>query len=187
MKKLVTHTIVTVCVLSAITFTGCRSVSPKLHDEYIRPGLSEGMCSVFDKYRQLCPEMMVKDKIPGLSIAVVDHEGILWMAGFGRTGDWGQPVTPDTLFSVGSTSKTFTATAVMILEDEDKLSVDDPVSDYISEFHDVSLDGLRPSWEITIRDLMTHTSGIGGSQRNQGSLKRTVELIAKQPMQFHIS
>jgi len=57
MKKLVSSTIVTVCILSAITITGCRSVSPKLQDEYIRAGLSPGMCSVFDKYRQFFPEV----------------------------------------------------------------------------------------------------------------------------------
>ena len=115
MKKLVYSTIATVCIMSVITITGCRSVSPKLQDEYIRPDLSEGMYGMFDKYRQLYPEMMVERKVPGVSIALVDREGILWSAGFGYT-DYSRktPVTTDTLFNICSMSKTITATALML-------------------------------------------------------------------------
>jgi len=95
-----------------------------------------------------------------------------------------RPMCRDTIFAIASMTKPITATAVMILQDSGKLSVDDPVSKYIPQFREVSIDGKRASREITIRDLMTHTSGVGGSQRNQGSLQRTVELIAEQPFQF---
>jgi len=67
--------IIIFALLLVLFGSGCCSVSPKLQDEYIRPGLSQGMCSVFDKYRQFFPEIMTKDKIPGLSIAYVDRDG----------------------------------------------------------------------------------------------------------------
>jgi CubicO group peptidase (beta-lactamase class C family) len=95
-----------------------------------------------------------------------------------------RPAEKDTMFAIASMTKPVTATAVMILQDEGKLSVDDPVSKYVPQFKNVTLDGKPPQREITLRDLLTHTSGIGGGQQNQGSLKRTVELIAAEPMQF---
>jgi CubicO group peptidase (beta-lactamase class C family) len=73
---------------------------------------------------------------------------------------------------------------VLILQDEGKLCVSDPVWKYIPRFKDVRLGDEPPAREITIRDLMTHTSGIGGSQRNQGTLQETAELLAGQPLQF---
>jgi hypothetical protein len=52
--------IVVFAILLFLFGSGCRSVSPKLQDEYIRPGLSKGMCNVFDKYRQSIPEIMAE-------------------------------------------------------------------------------------------------------------------------------
>jgi len=70
-------------ILSVLFSSGYNSVSPKLQDEYIRPGFSQGMRTVFDKYRQSIPKAMTKAKTPGLSFALVDRDGILWAAGFG--------------------------------------------------------------------------------------------------------
>jgi CubicO group peptidase (beta-lactamase class C family) len=57
---------------------------------------------------------MRKNKIPGVAVALVDRERILWAAGFGYTEtDKKTPVTPETIFSIQSMSKTFTATAVL--------------------------------------------------------------------------
>jgi len=95
-----------------------------------------------------------------------------------------KPMQRDTIFAIASMTKPVTATAVMILQDEGKLSVDDPASKYVPELADVALPTGPPKRPITIRDLITHTSGIGGGQRNQGSLERTVELLAKEPLRF---
>jgi CubicO group peptidase (beta-lactamase class C family) len=193
MKKLVSSTVVTVCILSAITITGCRSVSPKLQDEYIRPGLSQGMCGVFDKYRQRIPEIMAKDKIPGLSIALVDREGILWTAGFGRTGDWGQSVTPDTLFSIGSISKTFTGTAVMIGVQDGLVDLDTPIAEYLPDFTVNSRFEERPLDKMTRRHLLTHTAGfahtapIGNvADTRCGSLEEHVLSIRQTWLKFRV-
>ena len=79
-KKRTVNLIVVFAILLVFFGSGCNTISPKLQDEYIRPGLSPGMCGVVDKYRQLYPEMMVEREVPGLSIALVDREGILWTA-----------------------------------------------------------------------------------------------------------
>ena len=94
------------------------------------------------------------------------------------------PIEKDTIFAIASMTKPITATAVMILQDEGKLSVDDPASKYVPALADVALPTGPPKRPITIRDLITHTSGIGGSQRNQGSLDETVERLTKEPLRF---
>ncbi|MHC4401118.1 MAG: serine hydrolase domain-containing protein [Planctomycetota bacterium] len=95
-----------------------------------------------------------------------------------------KPMKEDCLFAIASMTKPITATAVMILQDEGKLSVDDPVSKHIPRFRKAALESGPPAREITIRDLMTHTSGVGSSQRAERSLKETVDLIAKEPLKF---
>jgi CubicO group peptidase (beta-lactamase class C family) len=95
-----------------------------------------------------------------------------------------RPMQKETIFGIASMTKPITATAVMILQDEGKLSIADPVWKYVPELKDVSLAEGPPKRDLTIRDLITHTSGIGGSQRNQGSLENTVKLLAKQPLRF---
>jgi CubicO group peptidase (beta-lactamase class C family) len=112
--------------------------------------------------------------------AIVHHEAV---------GDadveGGRPMRKDSLFAIASMTKPITATAVMILRDEGKLSLDDPVSKHLPAFREVTLrDGGRPQQEMTIRHLLTHTSGLGGSQQNQGTLAETVELLARRPLDF---
>jgi CubicO group peptidase (beta-lactamase class C family) len=95
-----------------------------------------------------------------------------------------RPMTRDAIFAIASMTKPITATALMILQDEGKLSLDDPVSRHLPEFQGVSLKSGPPARKITIRHLITHTSGVGGSQRTERTLRETVEMIAKQPLQF---
>jgi CubicO group peptidase (beta-lactamase class C family) len=163
-KKRTVQLIVDFAILLILFSSGCNSISPKLQYEYIRPGLSPGMCSVFDKYRQYFPEVMVKDKIPGLSIAYVDRDGILWAAGFGYT-DYNRktPVTTDTLFSIGSISKTITTVAIMVAVQDGLLDLDIPIIEYWPEFTVNSRFEENPEKKITFRHLLNHTSGIATS------------------------
>ena len=94
------------------------------------------------------------------------------------------PMTPESLFVIASMTKPITATAVMILQDEGKLSVDDPVTKYIPEFAEAKLASGPPNRPITLKDLMTHTSGVGGEQRTERSLQETVAAIIKRPLLF---
>lgn len=95
-----------------------------------------------------------------------------------------RPMKTDTLFAIASMTKPVTATAVMILKDERKLSLDDPISKFIPEFGDVTIRGGGKPRPITIRDVMTHTSGLGGDQRLAGSLEETGKELAKRPLDF---
>lgn len=90
----------------------------------------------------------------------------------------------DDLFGIMSMTKPFTATALMILVDEGKVSVDDPVGKYISAFKDSKLAGGQPVEGLTIRHLLTHTSGLAGNQECIESIAATANLLAARPFAF---
>ena len=96
-----------------------------------------------------------------------------------------KPMKKFALFSIASMTKPVVATAVMILQDEGKLTVDDKVSKYIPAFANGKLaSGDMPKREITIRDCLTHTAGLAGPQIFQGSLKEAVDELAGRPLAF---
>jgi CubicO group peptidase (beta-lactamase class C family) len=97
---------------------------------------------------------MQRQKIPGLSVAVLQDGKIVKIAGYGVADrKTGAPATLDTVYKIGSVSKQFIATGIMLLVQDGKIRLDDPISKY--------LDGTPPTWSgITIRHLLTHTSGI---------------------------
>jgi len=90
-------------------------------------------------------------KLPGLAIAVVQNDRVVYLKGFGEA-------TPDSLFELGSTTKAFTSTAMAMLVDEHKMAWDDPVRKYLDYFHvdDPCTDAL-----ITLRDIVSHRTAIG--------------------------
>ncbi len=94
----------------------------------------------------------------GVAVAVVRGSDVIYARGFG-VREWGKaaPITPDTLFEVGSTTKAFTTAALGILVDEGKIGWDEPVIKYLPEFQ------LQDPWltrHLTIRDAVTHRSGV---------------------------
>lgn len=96
------------------------------------------------------------------------------------------PMTADSLFSIASMTKPITAAALMILVDEGKVALDDPIAKYIPEFKDAKLkDGSRPNRDITVQDCLTHTSGVVGDQRNVGTIAETAKMLAARPLDFH--
>jgi len=104
-------------------------------------------------------ESVMKDwKIPGLSLAVIQNGQVIWLKGYGyRDLEKKTPVTPHTLFAIGSISKSFTVTAMGMLVDEGKLDWDKPVREFLPEF---KLYDPIASERITPRDLVTHRTGI---------------------------
>jgi CubicO group peptidase (beta-lactamase class C family) len=92
--------------------------------------------------------------IPGLSLAVVRNGQIVKASGYGVANlELNSPATPQTVYEIGSMTKQFTATAVMMLVEENKLHLEDSVTKYFPEAPEL----WRP---ITIRHLLSHTSGI---------------------------
>ncbi len=120
------------------------------------------------------------------SVTLVARQGrIVHLAAVGHADiAANRPMREDTLFAIASMTKPITATAVMILRDEGKLSLDDPVSKYIPEFANVRLEGKPATPEINVRHLLTHTSGLSGSQQNQGTLEATAKGLSARPLAF---
>ena len=124
-------------------------------------------------------------KISG-AVTLVSHNGkIIHHEAVGQADiDAKRPMQRDTLFAIASMTKPITATAAMILVDEGKLSLEDPVSKSIPEFKEAALKTGTPKREITLRDVMTHTSGVVGDQQNVGTLAETAVALARRPMGF---
>ena len=95
-----------------------------------------------------------------------------------------KPMQKDSMFCIASMTKPITSTALMILCDEGRLALTDPISKYVPAFADVKLNGKPPARPLTIFDCITHTSGLGGSQQNQGTLAETVDALAERPLVF---
>jgi len=95
-----------------------------------------------------------KPDSPGCALAVIRDGSIIYKHGYGAADlDHDIPISPGTVFHVASVSKQFTAFSVMLLAQQGKLSLDDPVRKYITELRDFGT-------PITIRHLMHHTSGL---------------------------
>jgi CubicO group peptidase (beta-lactamase class C family) len=160
-KKLMITIAVISCVALVVLWPGCATVKPRLHDESSRTGLSQDVQSIIEEYRHLIPTMMKERKIPGLSLALVDRDGILWTAGFGYTGyDCETPVTPETMFAICSLTKTFTATAVMFAVQDGIVDLDVPITEYLPDFTVNSRFEDNPQDKITLRHLLYHRSGL---------------------------
>lgn len=95
---------------------------------------------------------MNDNDVPGAAVAIVDGDETVFSAGFGAADVTSNtPVTPDTLFGIGSVTKSFTALAIMQLVEDGDLSVDDPVAEHLDQY---------AGTDITVRDLLTHSSGL---------------------------
>jgi D-alanyl-D-alanine carboxypeptidase len=89
---------------------------------------------------------------PSVSVAVVEHGRLAFAQAFGKADlAAGRAATPGTRYAVGSISKQFTAAAILLLEEQGKLSLDDKVAKYFPD--------LTRAGEISIRQLLSHTSG----------------------------
>lgn len=100
-------------------------------------------------------DWLADQRIPGAAIAVVDGADVAYTEGFGaRSLEDNVPTTPDTLFGVGSCTKSVTAAAVMQLIERGQLALEDHVDEYRPHLATV------PGDPITVEELLTHTSGM---------------------------
>src|ERR1041385_2382849 len=108
-----------------------------------------------ERVDRVVKQQMLANKVPGVSLAVLRHGKIILLKSYGLANVEHQvSVKPETVFQSGSIGKQFTAAAVMILAQENRLSLDDHISKY---FPDASA-----SWkDVTVWNLLTHTSGLG--------------------------
>lgn len=107
-----------------------------------------------DKVDDYVKSQMERQHIPGISIVVIKDQKIIKSAGYGLANvELNVAATPETVYKIGSVSKQFIATGILLLIQDGKISLDDNVSKF--------LEGAPDAWKpITIRHLLTHTSGI---------------------------
>ena len=107
-----------------------------------------------DKVDDYVKAEMQKQHVPGISLAVIKDGKIIKVEGYGLANvELNVPARPETVYKIGSVSKQFIATGIMLLVQEGRISLDDRISKF--------LEGTPETWkEITVRHLLTHTSGI---------------------------
>ncbi|MGV4321568.1 serine hydrolase domain-containing protein [Bacillus mojavensis] len=131
------------CILSVQTLNG---------------GQASAQTPVDKRIDVLIEKQMKESRIPGISVVAVKGNEVVYKKGFGYADEGhNRPVTSSTLFEMGSTSKAFTALGVLRLARLGTISLNDPVSRYVSGFYAV-YKGKREN--ITISQLLHHTSGI---------------------------
>ena len=145
--------------------------------------LLSGIATAQDEVDSLVLRLMEKRHIPGLALLVVKDGQIVKAKGYGFANLEHQvPVKPETIFQSGSVGKQFTATGIMILVQEGKINLDDPISKYLGN--------VPSSWKgITVRHLLTHTSGMGDYPDSMDFRKDYTEeeefvMAKKQPLKF---
>lgn len=137
-----------------------------------------------DKVDDYVKAEMERRNIPGLSIAVVRGGEIIKAQGYGLSNvELNVAATPETIYQSGSVGKQFTATLVMMLVEEGKLALDDRIGKHIP--------GAPEIWkDITVRHLLTHTSGLSNALYNKIDMRRDytedelVKEIAALPLDF---
>ncbi|HST24073.1 MAG TPA: serine hydrolase domain-containing protein, partial [Blastocatellia bacterium] len=115
---------------------------------------SEKEQSVFAQIEKAALDELKQASIPGAALAIVSGDKIVFAKGFGVASvETGVPVTPDTLFRIGSVTKMFTATALVTLAEQGKIKLNEQIGNYAK--------GLNPLLaRLTAHQLLSHTAGI---------------------------
>ena len=146
-------------------------------DEAMLPGVGAAML-----------EMVEKNEVAGAVTMVVTRDRVLHREGTGMADVAAKrAMTPETLFWIASMTKPVTGAAVLMLQDEGKLKVSDPVAKYLPEFAGLKTPSGRDA-NLTIAQMMTHTSGLGeapaAAAKEARTLAELVPLWLAAPMQY---
>jgi CubicO group peptidase (beta-lactamase class C family) len=107
---------------------------------------------------------------PGLQICVVEHGAPIHNRAFGAANlETGSPLTTVSAMRIGSLTKQFTAAAIMLLQEDGRLSVDDRLSRFVPE--------IEPGGQISLRQMLTHVSGLGISPAGSPIARRGTEIV----------
>ena len=131
---------------------------------------------------------MGKNEVTGAVTLVVTKEKVLHLESTGLADVAAKrPMTPDTLFWIASMTKPITGTAVLMLQDENKLNVADPVAKYLPEFANLKTPSGKDA-NLTITQILTHTSGLGEGNAAEAAKAKTlsdlVPIWLAAPMQY---
>lgn len=116
----------------------------------------------FSELERVALAELAETGTPGMALAIVRGDRVVFSKGFGVANiETGESVTSDTLFQIGSFTKTFTATAVVSLAEERKVRLDSPVGNYVK--------GLKPCLaRVTLHQLLSHSAGIKDESAEYG-------------------
>jgi len=173
------------------TLNGCKSqlMKPYLWSCLLcAPVLACGAAPKMPAVSTAMSEATEKGEISGAVTLVVTKDKILHCDASGLADiEQKQPMNEDSLFWIASMTKPVTAVAVLMLQDEGKLKVTDPVAKYISEFAALKTPSGKPA-NLTIAQLLTHTSGLGEAPREGSAQAHTladlIPLFLAAPMQY---
>jgi CubicO group peptidase (beta-lactamase class C family) len=111
-----------------------------------------------DAFEAWARAVLDEARVPGMAVAVAEDGRLSAMHGFGaRDREAGLAITPDTVFGIGSVTKSFTAVAILQLQERGLLSVDDPVARHLPELRVPNVDGPEA---MRLHHLLTHTAGL---------------------------
>ncbi len=164
------------CILIGLTLSGISQTKSIRNSPFLteaKPesvGFSSERLSAIDK---MCQQAVDSNYLPGIVALVARHGKIVLYKAFGKSDNNANRILKrDDIFRIASQSKAITATAVLMLWEQGRFKLDDPISKYIPEFKhpqvlktfhysDTTFTTTPASGEITIRELLNHTSGIG--------------------------
>ncbi|MHA2400342.1 MAG: serine hydrolase domain-containing protein [Promethearchaeota archaeon] len=126
-------------------------VSAAIGSYFIITSLRTSLRTPEESFDSKIQKLMADYKIPSLAAGIVSNESVIWARGFGEQPDL------DTVYMIGSITKTFTATAILQLKERNLINLDGNISNYLP--FDVAHPDY-PGTAITIRMLLTHTSGL---------------------------
>lgn len=139
-----------------------------------------------EKIDKLATAALAKTGVPSASVAIVKNGQIAYLKAYGDARiEPRTPATPEMRYSIGSISKQFTATAILLLQEEGKLSLDDRVARFIPD--------LTRANEVTVRQLLSHTSGyqdywpqdyVMPIMLQPVTAQKILELWARKPLDF---
>ncbi len=141
-----------------------------------------------ERITTLIMDLLAKFKVPGLSVSVVVENEIVFERGFGyRNMESFLPMTKDTLVGIGSVSKSFTATAILQLQERGLLNIEDPIIKYFPWFPN------NPENPIRIKHMLSHSTGIpaldGSMIQYLHNEKRHIDftpIVSRQDLEWYI-
>jgi CubicO group peptidase (beta-lactamase class C family) len=117
--------------------------------------------AIVSRLQKQMPKLLAEHSVPGAAVALVDDQEIAWVGGFGSTDRTGKrPVTADTLFSLQSITKTYTATAFLIAASQGRITLDEPLKKALPGFTVHSRWGDGEADNISFRHLLSHYAGL---------------------------
>ena len=167
------------------------SAKPIHHDAAAVPSIMgvqvERYSNAIDEGRRLARALIVKENLPGLSVAVAAEGAVVWVEGFGWADiEGGEPIAPGTRFRLGAASKPLTAAAVAWLHDRGRLDLDAHVQTYVHDYP-------QKQWPVTARQLMGDVAGVHRIRGDNNdampseqcaNLGEALALFARDPLMF---